>query len=153
MTDTKEGDTGRLVEFLQDRDTPCPLCGYNLRNLTDDVCPECSQNLCLTIGVHNVRFGWFLATVTPSLFSGIAAVLILIFILAALVTGAGLAPPVILILALFGFASGVVALVLIIRRHRFIQLRPRVQRIWAIMAFGIHATLLLGLFLLVLAAL
>ena len=39
VADTKEGDTGRLVEFLQDRDTPCPLCGYNVRNLTDNVCP------------------------------------------------------------------------------------------------------------------
>ncbi len=73
MADTKEGDTVRLVEFLQDRDAPCPLCGYNLRNLTGDVCPECGQKLLLTVGVHHMRFGWFLATVTPSLFSGIAA--------------------------------------------------------------------------------
>ncbi|MHC4414571.1 MAG: hypothetical protein ACYS0G_04740 [Planctomycetota bacterium] len=149
MADTKEGDTGRLVEFLQDRDAPCPLCSYNLRDLTDDVCPECRQKLRLTVGVHHVRFGWFLATVTPSLFSGIAAVLMLILILAALVTGAGPFPPAIDALELFGFASGVAALVLIVRRHRFIQLRPRVQRTWAMVAWGIHGTLFLGLVLLV----
>ncbi len=149
MADTKEGDTGRLVEFLQDRDAPCPLCGYNLRNLTDDVCPECRQELRLTVGVHHVRFGWFLATVTPSLFSGIAAVLMLILILAALVTGAGPFPPAIDALELFGLASGVAALVLIVRRHQFVQLRPQVQRTWAMVAWGIHGTPFLGLVLLV----
>ena len=149
VTDTKEGDTGRLVEFLQDRDAPCPRCGYNLRNLTDDDCPECGQKLRLTVGGHHVRFGWFLATVTPSLFSGIAAVLMLILILAALVTGAGPLPPVIFVLDLFGFASGVVALVLIVRRHQFVQLRPQVQRTWAMVAWAIHGTPFLGLVVLV----
>ncbi len=149
VADTKEGDTGRLVEFLQDRHAPCPLCGYNLRNLTDDVCPECRQKLRLTVGVHHVQFGWFLATVTPSLFSGIAAVLMLILILAALVAGAAPLPPVIDALVLFGFASGVVALMLIVRRHQFVQLRPRVQRTWAMVAWGTHGTLFLGLVLLV----
>ncbi len=149
MADTREGDTVRLVEFLQDRDAPCPLCGYNLRNLTGDVCPECGQKLRLTVGVHHVQFGWFLATVTPSLFSGIAAVLILILILAAKATGAGPFPPAIDALVLLGFASGVAALVLIVRRHQFIQLRPQVQRTWAMAAWAIHGTPFLGLVVLV----
>lgn len=145
MADTREGDAGRLVEFLQDRDVSCPLCGYNLRNLTDDVCPECRENLRLTVGARHVRFGWFLATLTPSLFSGVAALLMLILIVAALLTGGGPLPPVIFVLVLFGFASGVVALALIVRRHRFIRLPPRVQRIWAMVAWGIHGAPFLGL--------
>jgi hypothetical protein len=149
MADTKEGDTGRLVEFLRDRDAPCPLCGYNLRNLTDNDCPECGHQLRLTVGVHHMRFGWFLATVTPSLFSGIAAALMLILILAAKATGAGPFPPVIDAVALFGFVSGVVALALIHRRHQFLQLRPQVQRTWAIVAWAIHGLPFLGLVVLV----
>lgn len=148
MADTKEDDTRQLVEFLQDRNAPCPLCGYNLRNLTDDLCPECQQKLRLTVGALHVRFGWFLATLTPSLFSGIAAVLMLILTQTVRLTGGGPVPPVIDLLALLGLASGVVALVLIVRRHRFVQLRPQVQRIWAMAAWGIHAVPFLGLVLL-----
>jgi hypothetical protein len=149
MADTKDGDTARLVEFLQDRDTACPLCGYNLRNLTADGCPECGHELRLSVGLHRVRFGWFLATVAPSLFSGIAAVLMMILILTAQLTGAGTLPPVFFALVLFGFASGVVGLVLIVRRHQFVQLRPQVQRTWAMVAWAIHGTPFLGLVVLV----
>jgi hypothetical protein len=145
MTDTKDGDTRRLVEFLQDRDAPCPLCGYNLRNLPDDACPECRQTLRLTVGVHHVRIGWFLATVTPSLFSGVAAVLMLILMVAVLASGAGPLPPAIFALDLLGLASGVVALVLIVRRHEFIRLPSRDQRKWAMVAWGIHGAPFLGL--------
>jgi hypothetical protein len=145
MTDAREGDTGRLVEFLHDRDAPCPLCGYNLRGLTGDVCPECRQDLRLTVGVQHVRFGWFLAAVTPCLFSGIAAGLILILILAAMATGAGPLPPVVEVIELFGFASGAVGLALIARRHRFIQLQPHVQRNLAIAAWTLHGIPFLGL--------
>jgi hypothetical protein len=149
MTDTKDGDTGRLVEFLQDRDASCPLCGYNLRNLTDETCPECRHELRLTVGVDGVRFGWFLAAVTPSLFSGIAAVLMLILALTAQAAGAVDLPPVIYLLALVGLTSGAVGLVLIVRRHRFIRLRPQVQRTWALVAWSIHGLPFLGLMLLV----
>ena len=148
MADTQESDPGRLVEFLQDRDVTCPLCGYNLRNLTESVCPECRHTLRLTVGVHHVRFGWFLAAVAPSLFSGIAAVLLLILIVVVQSTTGGL-PPMAFLLDLIGFASGVVAVVLIARRHRFIQLRPQVQRFWAIVAWGIHGLPFLGLVILV----
>lgn len=78
VADTKEGDTGRLVGFLQDRDTPCPLCGYNLRNLPDNVCPECRHALLLTVGIARPRFLWFLLAMTPGTFAGIAAGLTLI---------------------------------------------------------------------------
>ena len=65
-----------------------------------------------------------------------------------LLTGGGPVPPVIFLLILLGLASGVVALVLIVRRHTFVQLRPQVQRTWAMAAWGIHAVPFLGLVLL-----
>lgn len=34
-----------LCEFLADRDAPCPRCGYNLRGLTGEACPECGMVL------------------------------------------------------------------------------------------------------------
>jgi hypothetical protein len=148
MASMKEGDTGQLIEFLRDRDAPCPVCGYNLRNLTGDVCPECQETLRLTIGLRHGRFGWLLAAVTPGLFSGIAAVLMLILILAVVLTGGGPVPPVIFPLGLVGLVSGVVALRLIVRRHRFVELQPQAQRKWALLVWAIHGAPFLGLLLL-----
>ncbi len=50
-----------LRAYLADHDTPCPNCGYNLRHLTGDACPECGQ--LVTLGVHLVepRLGVFIA--------------------------------------------------------------------------------------------
>ena len=38
-----------LLDFLRDRDTPCPACSYNLRNLTTNHCPECGHAMALGV--------------------------------------------------------------------------------------------------------
>ncbi len=45
-----------LKEFLSERSTPCPSCGYDLRNLTGSSCPECGQRLQLSVTLvyHNL---------------------------------------------------------------------------------------------------
>jgi hypothetical protein len=40
-----------LAAFLSSRDVPCPGCGYNLRGLTSDHCPECYQHLVLSVSL------------------------------------------------------------------------------------------------------
>lgn len=50
MSDPDGSDHDLLVTYLKDRGAPCPGCGYDLRNLTSDRCPECGQQLVL--GVH-----------------------------------------------------------------------------------------------------
>ena len=52
-----------LTRFLSDRDEPCPGCGYNLRGLPGDRCPECNQALVLRVGLAEPRMGWFLTAV------------------------------------------------------------------------------------------
>ena len=47
MPDTGERETLRM--FLADRDAACPECGYNVRGLTTDACPECHRRLRLEI--------------------------------------------------------------------------------------------------------
>jgi hypothetical protein len=39
-----------LRAFLAEHDEPCPVCGYNLRGLTGEACPECQQRLVLRVG-------------------------------------------------------------------------------------------------------
>lgn len=50
-----------LRRFLASRDVPCPSCGYNLRGLAGEVCPECRQELVLTVRLAEPRLGWWLA--------------------------------------------------------------------------------------------
>jgi hypothetical protein len=61
-----------LADYLSDRDHPCPGCGYNLRGLPDPVCPECRQELELTIGLAEPRMGALLLSI-GSLIAGAGA--------------------------------------------------------------------------------
>jgi hypothetical protein len=51
-----------LIEFLSRNDAPCPRCGYSLRNLTADRCPECGDRLRLQVGLVEPRLGAFIAS-------------------------------------------------------------------------------------------
>ncbi|MCQ3922461.1 MAG: hypothetical protein DPW13_16095 [Planctomycetes bacterium] len=66
-----------LTEFVRINDAPCVACGYNLRNLTGDVCPECGNRFALRVGVPNLRFGPLVACLAPLLMvSGLLVFLI-----------------------------------------------------------------------------
>ena len=127
-----------LLEFLRERDVPCPRCGYNLRNLTSPQCPECRKDLTLAVGLLKPRFGWFLATVTPGLFSGIAAGLLSVPLLLVATLGGGLTPWPVLLADAFGFLSGIAALVLVRYRHAFLRQSQTHQIYWAISAWAVH---------------
>lgn len=38
-----------LRTFLHGRSHPCPICGYDLRDLRNDRCPECGRQLRLVV--------------------------------------------------------------------------------------------------------
>jgi hypothetical protein len=40
-----------LLEYLKRFDAECPLCHYNLRNLTESRCPECGKAIEVTVGL------------------------------------------------------------------------------------------------------
>lgn len=50
-----------LREYLNDRDVPCPSCGYNLRGLTTDVCPECEEHVVLGVRLAEPKLKAFIA--------------------------------------------------------------------------------------------
>ncbi len=128
-----------LLEFVGDRDVPCPRCGYNLRALTKPVCPECREELRLTVGRAKMRFGLFLAAVLPGAFSGICALLLLmLIIIVPLVQGGGTIPPGILMLDAFGGLSGLVALGLFVERHRFLNQSESKQWMWIAGIWIVH---------------
>ena len=128
-----------LLEYVRDRDVPCPLCGYNLRDLSTPTCPECREALSLTIGFRKPRFGWLLVTVTPGAFSGIAAAFLLIPLVGGLLFSPNSpAPWPIWGVDAFGWLSGLAALVLVKYRYAFLRLPQAAQRGCAVMAWAIH---------------
>jgi len=128
-----------LLDFLREHDAECPVCGYNLKALTRPLCPECGQELTLTVGAKRLRLAWLLIALAPGFFSGIAACFVLVPIVGRLVLGDGVLSPALTALDLFGWSSGLFAIFLAFRwRHRFLtQTRAR-QRWCAIAIWLLH---------------
>ena len=85
-----------------------------------------------------MRFGWCLAAIAPGLFSGIAALLLLVPIVIVLFTGGPQGPWIVYAVDGFGFLSGVAALLLIRCRYVFIRQSTAAQRWWALGVWTIH---------------
>jgi hypothetical protein len=127
-----------LLDFLREHEAPCPVCGYNLKSLTQPICPECGQELVLAVGATRLRLGWLLAALAPGFFSGIAACFVLVLILGRLLFGDGKMSPALNALDLFGWCSGIFAIVIAVKRDRFLT-QPRAgQRWWALTIWFVH---------------
>jgi len=133
-----DDDVIMLLAFLRGHDCGCPVCGYNLRALTRPICPGCGSELVLRVGAARVRLGWLLAAVAPGFFSGIAAVFLLVPIVGRLVFGDGQMSATLNVLDLFGWFSGVFAIVLAVTQHRFLGLSNDQQRLWALAIWLVH---------------
>lgn len=133
---------GLLLAFVRDRDAACPCCGYNLRNLTKPVCPECEEPLVLKVGGRTYPIRWLLATVAPGIFTGVTAGIMAVMFLIALSVG-NLRPPSsvplgVILTGSFFLASAAVAGAIIIFSRRFVrQPQPR-QVMWAVLIWVIH---------------
>ena len=70
-------DEGRHLRiWLGHNDAPCPVCGYNLRHLSGNICPECGQQFKLRVGDVDLRFGLLLAFIAPmTMLCGLSLVL------------------------------------------------------------------------------
>ena len=63
MTEPAQSPAGDdlLRVFLSGRDAECPFCGYNLRDLASDQCPECGERVRLSLQAVNAKIGWAVA--------------------------------------------------------------------------------------------
>jgi hypothetical protein len=127
-----------LLAFLRGRDVVCPLCGYNLRDLTEPRCPECRKDLALTVGVTRLRFGWLIVAIAPSMFSAVAAGLLLIPMLGVLFTKGERAPWPVVAAETFGWLSTIAGLLLLHKRYLFLRQSQAAQRSWAVGAWVVH---------------
>jgi hypothetical protein len=123
-----------LLDFLRDNDAACPVCGYNLRGLTRPICPECRHDLVLHVGVTKLRLAWLLIALVPGFFCGIAACLLAIPTTAIYFEDGQLVWPFIGAV-LFGWCSGLFAIILIVKRNRFIA-QSRTRQRWIVIILG-----------------
>lgn len=72
------GNTDDLRRFLAERDAACPGCGYNLRGLATDKCPECNQHLEMRVALSEPRLGPYLAAMLGLLAGGGAAFVVVV---------------------------------------------------------------------------
>jgi hypothetical protein len=121
------------------------VCGYNLRDLSRPLCPECRHDLLLTVGVTRPRFLWLLATIAPSVFSGIAAGLLLIPMTLAPLLGGAAAPWPVVATEAFGWLSALAGLLLVRKRWAFLRQSQDAQRLWALGTWAIHVAAFVGL--------
>ena len=132
---------GLLLDFVRDRDTACPRCGYNVRNLTKPVCPECEEPLLLKVGGRTYPVRWLLATVAPGIFTGVTSGIMAVIFLIALIVGPPspfFVPLGVILTGSFFLVSAAVAGAIILWSRRFIrQPQPR-QVMWAVLLWVIH---------------
>ncbi|GJQ29051.1 MAG: hypothetical protein HBSAPP03_09350 [Phycisphaerae bacterium] len=81
-------DPDLLRRFLAETEAPCPACGYSLRALATDRCPECSAIIRLAVESPSVRLGaWVLAQVFLAMALGFDTVVLAIVTIAMFIEG------------------------------------------------------------------
>jgi hypothetical protein len=80
MSERQEDAASDLLEqYLAARDEPCPLCGYNLRDLKGGRCPECGDALRLHVGLVEPKKAAFLTGLIGLAAGGGFSVLLLFY--------------------------------------------------------------------------
>ncbi len=126
-----------LREFLAEQDVECPSCRYNLRGLSTDSCPECSQRLVLRLALAEPRLAGFVAgLIGLSMGLGVHAFLAVgtgIMLWVEGVSGGGPPETGVLVLSTFGLFHG--ALVWL-----WVQNRRRITRVSALARWSLAVT-------------
>ncbi len=139
MTDEEVEDEAVLIAYLQERDVPCPRCGYNLRRLTNCVCPECGIGLSLGVSAREpYLWPWIVAVVAAA---GTAAIGLLF---GALMLSKGLpgrSDSEFRVMILVYVAVVWTPIPLIVWRRGFLK-RPRTTQIWIAICVAVAALVL-----------
>ena len=147
-SDTEPASDEILHSFLRDRDVPCPLCGYNLRNLTGGRCPECGNDLVLRVGVTEPRLGAFLVLLVACCTGFGGSLLFSLIALSAAPRNWWEKPAALVLLAQL-LLTGVLLPVIVKKRPRFRRLSVSTQKTLAAimcMLVGMHWACVIALF-------
>ncbi len=130
-------ETELLLRFVAHRDQACPKCDYNLRNLTRPICPECGEELKLTVGRRKFRDSLLFLALAPCIFSGICTILLNGLIVFVSYRSGDSPPPWVWGIDAFGVASGIAGVLLFVKRRAFTKLDRGAQLFWALLAWAV----------------
>ena len=142
-----------LQQYLAERDVPCPACGYNIRQLQGNTCPECGRELRLTLSVVGLSNTWITALVA-ALVPAACGLPFQIILFIAFVSGelfSGMDEPIIWVLialVLYSLGCWVITILLLTMRKKFMRKRSDTQRVLAsalVFAAVIAAVTILGI--------
>jgi len=128
-------DANQLIEFLRDRDVPCPQCEYNPRGLTSSRCPECGQGVQLAVTlVEPYLKAWISLLVAMCAGAGIGVLWIVV------IASQGLPNETPLIFTIF-FQILMIPIVpvLVLKRRRFLKLSRDKQWKWVVFGASMFA--------------
>ena len=119
--------------YLENRDVPCPACGYNIKQLQSSTCPECGRELKLSVGLVGLSNLWITALVA-AIVPAACGLPFHLLILIALGHGASLSDAtsepegvIFLMLVFYALCCTVFTILLIVMRQRFMRLNLRTQ--------------------------
>ncbi|HEX2838742.1 MAG TPA: hypothetical protein VHN77_11495 [Phycisphaerales bacterium] len=152
MSDSGEHAGGELRAFLAGRDVACPNCGYSLRGLVGDHCPECNEGLKLWVSLeHPLPRSWTACVLTLAAVGGFFLLLGVVFTVMLIVEGNGPSGAVqrFMILAYPPIAAAlcVPACIFLLRQRgrRWLRTRsPESRQKWVLVFIGVPVLLWLG---------
>ena len=122
-------ETDLILQFVAERDTPCPVCGYNLRAATSSRCSECGRTVRLAVAVdERVHLPWTLAVIAC------ASTVFFSLILTAQLHGGVIFTGWDWAMALISFGLSIAVIPLLFLRRAIIAWRPRWK--WALAALA-----------------
>ena len=128
MTPTDVGQ--HLIDFVHDRDVPCPSCGYALRNLQSPVCPECGEELTLRVGLEHARIRLLLLALLPGSGGLFLAVFLSVMLWVELGRGRSYPPWEFWVVFIYCWLSGLITVILALRARWF--MRCSLKRKWGL---------------------
>ncbi len=80
VDDQAQRESKLLKQLLALREFPCPVCGYNLRGIESDKCPECGAKLDFRVVSADLKLGpWIAAILGVALPLGFGVIMTLLF--------------------------------------------------------------------------
>ena len=141
------GQAPLLNAYLAERDVPCPRCGYNLRSLAGERCPECGDQLTLRVGLSEPRATAYLTALAASCAGVGGSGLFCLIGLTAAPADWWAEPAAVSLLVMLAVSGGMLG-GLLARRRSFRVASPRAQWVLAAVACVVVAALSLTVILL-----
>lgn len=141
MPTSNPADATAVIAWLDAHDEPCPVCGYDLRGLTEPLCPECGKPLTLSVTARDLHriSSWLIATGAITLGLGFDAASVIVVLSRAVVNAARTGTPPapleirkLVILSILALISTIGIGVMLRLRRRWVLLPDSSKRLYAL---------------------